>query len=125
MTTGGHIKIELWALGSFLGQDWLPDKSLFETDLIVMFVEEDGSVALYHPGAVYYSAITISHLAGLAATMYGMYRGERQMPFNPQSQVEKFKRDYEELSNFQEQGYYCGKKLILRGKVTRDQLLKA
>ena len=123
--SGRHIKIKLWALGSFLGQNWLPDKSLFETDLVVMFVEEDGSVALYHPGVVYYSAMTISHLAGLASTMYGMYRGERQMPFNPQSQVEKFKRDYEELSDFREQGYYCDKKLVLRGEVTSHHLHEA
>jgi hypothetical protein len=121
-TKGDDIHIELWAMGSVLGQDWLPDKALFETDLVVMFVEADGSVALYHPGVVYYSAMTISHLASVAATMYGMYRGERQLPFNAQSQVEKFQRDYDELSHFQDQGYYIGRRMILRGKITRHQL---
>jgi len=127
-TTDGYLAISGYVLDSFLGLTWLPDKSIFETDLVIMYIEkgkEEAGVCAYHSGVMHHSAMALSHIAGLASSLYGATKGKR--PYDPkwaQNYADNFQNDYVELRSFPDRGYYRGKKLVFQGKIHKGDLLE-
>jgi hypothetical protein len=115
-----YVQLSAYVCDAVFGLEWLPDKPIFETNLVLLLVKTgDLNPAYYHSGLGYYSAQTLSHIAALAAACYA----ERLTPTQAGTYIEKFKQDYKELSAYAEQGYYRGGELVWKGKLLRDKNL--
>lgn len=142
-TSTGVTTIRAYVLHPLLGQEWLPDYSIFASDLVSIFLEEGhDKPALYHSGAAFHSLKTLSHLAGLAASLHALARNPSPAAqFSTQRQmnnsVDYFMEAYREISDFSDQGYYRAGatkhhwevsdpvRLIIRGQIKAGQLRPA
>ena len=68
-------------------------------------------------GVRYYSAKTVSHIAGLLGTCYGASQGKRPSPLQVKSYVENLIKDWKEIKDFSKQGYYLGTECVWAGKL--------